>query len=234
MTDLTPGELRRGYGPIYRKLSRCGTEFSSSGKLVFIELLERLGQNATVWPLQSTIATDCGISERQVRISLRELEDIGFVTWSRRGLGKSNEYTLNLTEILRWCSSRAAESAEQERQNLPNNLLIDEDPPREDPPMKVGRETRPRRHVVPMTDEQMTKLRVDYGGLDHLDQRIEEALAHPSFAKWSNEYLYLRGWLRRDLAKLPGYRAGRGTPGQPTATLGSTLDARKAAYGLTR
>ena len=39
MSDLTPGDLRRGYGPIYRRLSRCGDEMSNPAKLVMLNLL---------------------------------------------------------------------------------------------------------------------------------------------------------------------------------------------------
>ena len=48
-------------------------------------------------PHQQTLANDMGSGERSVRTYLKELEDIGFLEVTQRGLGKTNLYKLYLT-----------------------------------------------------------------------------------------------------------------------------------------
>lgn len=128
---LTAARLRRGYGPIYRRLWRCGDEISLHGKAVLAHLLERLGQSSTAWPRQQRVAEDLGIGERTVREALRELEAIGFVATRRRGLGLPNEYTLNMGALLDWAErrTRTADSAGLERQAAPPDSAGPERPP---------------------------------------------------------------------------------------------------------
>ena len=101
-TTLTPARLRRGYGPIYRKLSRCGTYISNPAKLVLLNLMERLGQNANAWPSQDTIGQDVDLARQTVNECLKELAGIGFISWKRRGLGQTNIYSLNLDALISW------------------------------------------------------------------------------------------------------------------------------------
>lgn len=100
MADVTPAQLRRGYGPIYRWLSRCGRQLETTEKLVLLNLLERQGQNSSAWPVQKTIIQDTGLSERSVRDALRGLEDHGFLTTSRLAPGAQNVYEVHLDAIL--------------------------------------------------------------------------------------------------------------------------------------
>jgi hypothetical protein len=62
---------------------------------------------------------------------------------------------------------------------------------------------RRRKDFKPLTDDQHAKLRRDFSALSALDDRIAEARAHVYAAKYIDEYMYLRGWLRRDLERLP-------------------------------
>ena len=57
-----------------------------------------------------------------------------------------------------------------------------------------------RKHL---SDEQREKLRSDFSPLRNVDERIEEALAHKASLKATDEYLYLRTWLRKDLERMP-------------------------------
>lgn len=100
MADVTPAQLRRGYGPIYRWLSRCGMQLETTEKLVLLNLLERQGQNASAWPVQNTICEDTGLGERTVRRALRALEDHGFIATGRSAPGAQNVYEVVLNTIL--------------------------------------------------------------------------------------------------------------------------------------
>jgi DNA-binding transcriptional MocR family regulator len=99
---ISASRLRRGFGPIYRRLFRCGDEMSTWEKLVLGNLLERLGQNATAWPSQQTIALDLNVSVRTVRDALVGLGERGYLASRRRGNGQSNLYELDLDALLDW------------------------------------------------------------------------------------------------------------------------------------
>jgi hypothetical protein len=100
--SVTPAQLRRGFGPIYRYLSRCGSDLSAPAKLVLLNLLERLGQSSSANPRQERIARDIDYSERAVRSALDELAGRGFISAKRLGLGRANVYTLDIERILDW------------------------------------------------------------------------------------------------------------------------------------
>jgi len=61
----------------------------------------------------------------------------------------------------------------------------------------------PRLLRKPLSDEHRDRLREDFAALPKLDERIEEALAHRAALKATDEYLYLRTWLRKDLERMP-------------------------------
>ncbi len=103
---MTPATLRRGFGPIYRKVTRCGSEVSPFAKLVLLNLLERQGQNSTAWPGQKLIASDLAISERVVWDALKELQALGWLTVHRRGLGMTNAYVLDIERLVAWAEHR--------------------------------------------------------------------------------------------------------------------------------
>lgn len=66
-------------------------------KLVYAMLLRYAWQNDLCFPGQERLAKDMGASERSIRTYLRELERQSFIEVKRRGQGRSNLYTLNLT-----------------------------------------------------------------------------------------------------------------------------------------
>ena len=111
--QLSPAQLRRGYGPIIRRLSRCGDELPIPAKLVLLNLLERLGQNASAWPAQDTIAADTGLSVRSVIAALAHLREAGFVEVRQMpgASGRRNIYDLDLASLLNWAEHPAPDRA---------------------------------------------------------------------------------------------------------------------------
>ena len=76
------------------------SELLPSARLLLLALAEHVSDGATCFPGQSRLATMCGISDRQVRSLLRELQARGLITVEHRpgqGRGrKSNVYRLEL------------------------------------------------------------------------------------------------------------------------------------------
>ena len=64
--------------------------------MVFAMLLSYAWQNDYCFPGQTRLAEDMGLDERSVRRHLKALEAVELLKISRRGLGKTNIYKLNL------------------------------------------------------------------------------------------------------------------------------------------
>lgn len=145
--SVSPGQLRSGYGPIYRYLSRCGGIITPAAKLVLLNILERLGQKGMAWPSQETIAADTGFSEPTVRRALSELSALGLLAKHRRGQGLTNQYFVDVEALLEWAESgnsagcRTAKSSVHEPTN--SSFFF---PYKEDPPLKnhQGRDPAPQ------------------------------------------------------------------------------------------
>lgn len=108
---------RRSFGPVYRKLTRCGREFSIVAKMVLLNLLERAdaaagAESETVFPGQVRIANDIGADPHAVRRALKELEAAELLTSTRRGWSQTNIYTINYLALDSWV--RTADYAVQE------------------------------------------------------------------------------------------------------------------------
>jgi hypothetical protein len=71
-------------------------KLSSGDKMAFAMLLSYAWQNDFCFPGQARLADDMGLDERSVRRHLKSLEANELLTISRRGLGKTNIYQLNL------------------------------------------------------------------------------------------------------------------------------------------
>lgn len=76
----------------------------SSNAFRLLLILKNYGWKGSIFPNQDTLAKDLGTGERQIRRLLQELKHNGYITWSQRGLGKSNIYTIlkkwkNLTPL---------------------------------------------------------------------------------------------------------------------------------------
>lgn len=71
-------------------------KLSTGDKMAFAMLLSYAWQNDFCFPGQARLAEDMGLDERSVRRHLKALETNELLTISRRGLGKTNIYKLNL------------------------------------------------------------------------------------------------------------------------------------------
>jgi hypothetical protein len=88
-------------------------ELSAGAKLTYMVLLSYAWQQDSCFPGQSTLATDLGAGQRSVIRYLRELQQAGLLRVKRRGLGKTNLYTL-----ARWERTGSAKMALQEMPTL--------------------------------------------------------------------------------------------------------------------
>jgi Helix-turn-helix domain len=71
-------------------------KLGAGDKMAFAMLLSYAWQNDFCFPGQTRLAEDMGLDERSVRRHLKSLEANELLTISRRGLGKTNIYKLNL------------------------------------------------------------------------------------------------------------------------------------------
>lgn len=70
-------------------------KLSAGAKLTYAILLSYAWQKDGCFPGQETLASDLGIkTDRQVRNLINELKKAEYLTVKRRGLGKTNVYTL--------------------------------------------------------------------------------------------------------------------------------------------
>src|SRR5690242_7565524 len=70
-------------------------------KCIYARLLSYARENETCFPGHARLAVDLGKSIDTIQRGLRELKDFGLITWQRRGLTKTNVYTIvKLTEVV--------------------------------------------------------------------------------------------------------------------------------------
>ncbi len=70
---------------------------SIGAKLVYAMMLRYAWSDNHCFPGQKTLASDAGMGVRSVVRYNKELEEKGFITTKRRGLGKVNVYELHMT-----------------------------------------------------------------------------------------------------------------------------------------
>lgn len=90
-----------------------GSTLSPGAKLALFALRRFARQKTTCWPGQQRLAADIGCSSRSVRSYLAELRASGAVTVRRRGLGRTNVYSLLPIWTGKERRSEAADSAEK-------------------------------------------------------------------------------------------------------------------------
>lgn len=71
-------------------------KISTGAKLTYAMMLRYAWSDTKCFPGQKTLADDAGMGQRSVVRYIKELEDKGFITIKRRGLGKVNVYELHL------------------------------------------------------------------------------------------------------------------------------------------
>ena len=67
---------------------------SFQAKCVYEQLLCHAREKETCYPGHTTLARELGKSVDTIQRGLRELHDVGLITWKRRGLTKTNLYTI--------------------------------------------------------------------------------------------------------------------------------------------
>jgi|SRR6266568_7820622 DNA-binding MarR family transcriptional regulator len=76
-------------------------KLSANAKLSYALLLSYAWQKDSCFPGQQRMADDLGLSERHLRRAIKELEDSNYISVERRGLNKTNVYTI-LSIQKRW------------------------------------------------------------------------------------------------------------------------------------
>src|SRR5579862_2006479 len=69
-------------------------QLSAHAKLSYALLLSYAWQEGSCFPGQERMAGDLGVSDRYLRQALKELEDHDYISVERRGLNKTNVYTI--------------------------------------------------------------------------------------------------------------------------------------------
>lgn len=157
-----------------------------------------------------------GSSDDTVDRVLKELAEAGAVTIEARfdpaGDRTSNAYTLHFlrpgSRKTEATGGRRSEATGSRRSAAVTRTHMNENPLNETPPTEVSH-VAARRPVAPLTDEQRDKLIADFGDLSDVGERIDLALSHKASAKSTNQYLYVRQWLRNDRER--GGSNGRST-----------------------
>lgn len=65
---------------------------SFGAKLTYAEILSYAWQKDSCFPGQNQIAEDLAVTRQAISGYLQELKKYGFISWERRGLGKTNVY----------------------------------------------------------------------------------------------------------------------------------------------
>lgn len=89
-------------------------KLSAYAKLSYALLLSYAWQKDSCFPGQQRMAEDLGVSERHLRRAIKELEDSNYISIERRGLNKTNVYTV-LSIEKRW------RKHQEKRQKAPAN-----------------------------------------------------------------------------------------------------------------
>ena len=85
--------LRQGFTQIPNHILR-DTRLSFGARLAYAMLLSYAWQEGSCFPGQERLAQDLGVSRRSASAFLRELREADYVSWRRRGLGRTNLYRI--------------------------------------------------------------------------------------------------------------------------------------------
>ena len=116
-TPFNPYKVFQGVFAPYWVLEHRG--ISAGAKLCYIRLLGFAGRDARCYPSLETLGVCLGVSDRQARDYVKELERAGLITADRRGLRKTNVYlflwTAELDRLLKSVPSRPTDPDDSER-----------------------------------------------------------------------------------------------------------------------
>ncbi len=93
----------------------CRTEISPGAKLVFARMCRYSGRNGQCNPRQKILSKAIGLSERQTRTYIKELEIYEVIKNTRLGLGKSNTYKFLIHKWM-FADQERQDASDQERQ----------------------------------------------------------------------------------------------------------------------
>jgi DNA-binding MarR family transcriptional regulator len=83
--------LKHGFAQIPRYVLQ-DKRLSFGARLTYAVLLSYAWQEGSCFPGQDRMAKDLGVSRQMVKRYLNELKDKKYISWARRGLGKTNIY----------------------------------------------------------------------------------------------------------------------------------------------
>jgi hypothetical protein len=96
--------IRAAFHPLYHEIARR-RDLSAGAKVVYAVLCSYHQMFDDVFPGRTRLSEDTGISKRQLVEHMKNLVDCGLLLMERRGLNKTNVYTL-----LRWPDVGGADS----------------------------------------------------------------------------------------------------------------------------
>ena len=97
-TPFNPYKIFQGVFAPYWVLEHTG--IGTGAKLCYIRLLGFAGKDARCYPALATLGMSLGVSERQAREYVKELESAGLIAVEQRGLRKTNAYFFLWTKEL--------------------------------------------------------------------------------------------------------------------------------------
>lgn len=111
--------MKEGLWPLINRITR-ENELSPDERLILLNLIGRAGNSGEAFPSQETLASDTGMSLRQVQRVVSSLSKSGFISKERRGFGLGNVYRLEEDFLLEWVDS--TEHSRQMDESFPPDL----------------------------------------------------------------------------------------------------------------
>ena len=204
--------LRDGFAPIPHTLIRT-ERLSGNQKVLLFLLMSRADRNGDSWEGQEAMARKVGVSLRTLQTLLSSLREKGIAEWARRGLGKTNLYTINQKGIEDFIEAESAQSGHATDAYWIRNpdvsghapVAYKEDPDEEEPkknirPKEITKERVTRKEV---DEEFRGKMRQKYQAAlgDQVDFQIDLALAHKAAKNYSHPQLYVQNWLNQTVKR---------------------------------
>jgi hypothetical protein len=119
--------LRHGFTQLPNAILRDPT-ITLGGKIAYAMLLSYAWDKDSCFPGQERMATDMGVSRRSAIIFLQSLQRRGLISIKRRGMGKTNVYTIHHLRSEESAPLDVQNTSQLEVQNLPTkNTQMKED-----------------------------------------------------------------------------------------------------------
>jgi len=176
--------LRAGFTQIPNRVLRAAN-LSRDAKILYTFLLSYAWQQGSCFPGYTQLCADMGASPSIVRKYLHELEVVGLLVQKRRGLGKTNLYTLcslSTATLEPPASPRRAETDDQERGSLVSDdqdhrSLVSDD---QDAPLSDALESNPCSEEEDSTEKDTNEEGFDSKGpATHVERADDGAVRQP-------------------------------------------------------